>query len=88
MRRVLGDAVISVSAVVALLLMLVSIDQRVRYQVASVWAGTSSATSVSKDLGEVSEVLLSAIRDHGIANAPLMIFALAATILVLFMLRT
>jgi hypothetical protein len=33
-------------------------------------------------------VLLSAIQDRGIDNAPLMIFALAATVLVLFMLRT
>jgi hypothetical protein len=33
-------------------------------------------------------VVLSAARDHSIDNAPLMIFALAATVLVLFMLRT
>jgi len=43
---------------------------------------------VSKDLVEVSSVILQALQDHGIANAPLMIFALAATVLVLFMLRT
>jgi hypothetical protein len=88
MRRVFGDAVISLCAVVALLLMLVSIDPRVRFQVASTWGGSATSTSVSKDLGEVSTVLLSAIRDNGIDNGPLMIFALAATILVLFMLRT
>ena len=87
MRRVFGDAVISLGAVLALLLMLVSVDPRVRYEVASVLGGsdTSTVTSAGK---EVTDVLLSAIRDHGIENAPLMIFALAATVLVLFMLRT
>ncbi|HKH70163.1 MAG TPA: hypothetical protein VKA59_02380 [Vicinamibacterales bacterium] len=88
MRRVFGDAVISFCAVLALLLMLVSIDPRIRVQVASTWGGSGTPTSVSKDLGEVSTVVLSAIRDNGIDNAPLMIFALAATVLVLFMLRT
>jgi hypothetical protein len=88
MRRVFGDAVISLCAVLALLLMLVSIDPRVRYQVASTWGGAATSTSVTKELGEISTVLLSAIQDHSIDNAPLMIFALAATVLVLFMLRT
>ena len=36
----------------------------------------------------VTALVLQALQDHGIANAPLMIFALAATVLVLFMLRT
>ena len=88
MRRVFGDAVISISAVLALLLMLVAIDPRVRIQVASVRGGSGQASSVSQDLGEISGVVLSSIRDHGIDNAPLMVFALAATVLVLFMLRT
>jgi len=87
-RRVLGDAVISLCALLALLLMLVAIDPRVRIQLASAWGGSGTSTSVSKDVGEISTVLLSAIQDRGIDNAPLMIFALAATILVLFMLRT
>ena len=86
-RRVLGDAVISLCALLALLLMLVAIDPRVRVQVASAWGGSTS-TSVSKDMHEISTVVLSAIQDRGIDNAPLMIFALAATVLVLFMLRT
>lgn len=88
MRRVFGDAVISLCAVLALLLMLVSVDPRVRYQIASVWGGSGASTSVGKDLDEIFTVVLSAIHDHSIANAPLMIFALAATLLVLFMLRT
>jgi hypothetical protein len=90
MRRIFGDAVISLCAVLALLLMLVSVDPRVRYQVSGVWGGSdaSPVTSIGQQLGEVSSVVLSAARDQGIDNAPLMIFALAATVLVLFMLRT
>jgi len=88
MKRVLGDAVISLGAVLALLLMLVSVDPRVRYQIASMWGGSGTSTSVSRDLGEISTVLLASVQAHGIDNAPLMIFALAATVLVLFMLRT
>lgn len=88
MRRVFGDAMISLCAVLGLLLMLVAIDPRVRYQFASVWGGSGTTTSVSRDLAEISTVVLSSVRDHGIDNAPLMIFALAATVLVSFMLRT
>ena len=90
MRRVFGDALISLCAVLALLLMLVSIDPRVRYQVSGVWGGSDATpvVSVGKQLSEISTVVLSAARDRGIDNAPLMIFALVSTVLVLFMLRT
>ena len=90
MRRVFGDAVISLSAVLALLLMLVSVDPRVRYQVSGLWGGSdaSPVRSIGHQLGDVVQVVLSAARDQGIDNAPLMIFALASTVLVLFMLRT
>jgi hypothetical protein len=50
--------------------------------------GASALTTVSAQVREVSTVVFSAARDTSIANAPLMIFALAATVLVLFMLRT
>jgi hypothetical protein len=90
MRRVFGDAMISLCAVLLLLLMLVTVDPRVREQVSGVWSssGSSAVTSVHSQIREVSTVLVSAARDHSIDNAPLMIFALAATVLVLFMLRT
>ena len=90
MRRVFGDAVISLCAVLALLLMLVSVDPRVRYQVSGVWGGSDATpvASFGKQVSEISTVVLSAARDQGIDNAPLMIFALATAVLVLFMLRT
>jgi hypothetical protein len=90
MRRVFGDAMISLCAVLLLLMMLVTIDPRVREQMSDVWRsrGGSAVTSVSGQVQKVSTVVLSAARDHGVDNAPLMIFALVATVLVLFMLRT
>jgi len=90
MRRVFGDALISLCALLLLLLMLVTVDPRVREQVSDLWGGSgpSAVTSVSSQVHKVSTVLLSAAADHSIDNAPLMIFALAATVLVLFMLRT
>lgn len=90
MRRVFGDALISLSAVLLLLLMLVTIDPRVREELSGVWgsSGSSAVTSVHNQVRMAATVVLSAAADHGVDNAPLMIFALAATVLVLFMLRT
>lgn len=71
-------------------MLLVTIDSRVREQLSGVW-GPSSAPAVAtikSRVREVASVVLSAARDHSLDNAPLMIFALAATVLVLFMLRT
>ena len=81
---------ISLCAVLLLLIMLVSIDPRVREQMSGLWGGSgpSAVTSVRTHVNKASTVVLSAARDHSIDNAPLMIFALAATVLVLFMLRT
>ena len=90
MRRVFGDAMISLCALLLLLIMLVSIDPRVREEMSGLWGGSgpSAVTSVRTHVTKASTVVLSAARDHSIDNAPLMIFALAATVLVLFMLRT
>jgi hypothetical protein len=88
MRRAFGDAMISVGAVLLLLMMLVTVDPRVREQVSGAWGGpgASPVATISSQMRQVTSVVLSAARDHG--NAPLMIFALVATVLVLFMLRT
>ena len=90
MRRAFGDAMISLGAVILLLMMLVTIDPRVREQVSGSLGGPGSprVATISSQMHEVTSVVLTAARDHSIDNAPLMIFALAATVLVLFMLRT
>ena len=91
MRRVINDGLISLAAVVVLLVMLVSIDPRVRDTLRQMIApptGASGITGVGTKLGDISMVMLKAAHDHSVENAPLVIFSVAATILVLFMLRT
>ena len=90
MRRVFGDALISAAALVVLLIGLVAIDDRVRERVMSVIrtgevsSSVSSATSMAND---VAGVLMMAARDQSLDHAPLAVFVVAATALVLAMLR-
>ena len=88
-RRVAIDALVSLSALTALLLALVAIDDRVREQI--VLRISAGPTAQLADLGsrvrDVAAILAIAARDQSIEHAPLMIFALAGTVLVLFMLR-
>jgi hypothetical protein len=90
MRRAFNDALISAGALVILLLLLVAVDDRVRAQI---WQRASSPPSVElsgvvQQVSGIIHVVFEAVRSQSLAHAPMMIFALAATILVLFMLRT
>jgi hypothetical protein len=89
-RRWFNDAVVSLGALTLLIVLLVAIDDRVRDQItARVHAGPSAQIA---DLGsrarDVAAILASAARDQSIEHAPLAIFVVAATVLVLFMVRT
>jgi len=90
MRRALGDAVISVTALFILLMMLISVDDRVRDRVSGFWGAPNSSAiaGASQQLGTLASVVFDAVKDQSVAHAPLAIFALAATVLVLFMIRT
>ena len=89
MRRVLGDALISAGAMLILLLVLVSVDDRVRERVSALATPSrSELVSAGTMVGEVSAVVVRAARDQSVEHAPMMIFAVAATVLVLCMLRT
>ena len=90
MRRAFGEALMSAGTVVMLLLILVAVDDRVRNEISlrvmsHPTAGLVAAGQQARDL---TTVLAQAARDQSLAHAPLLIFALAATVLVLFMLRT
>ena len=91
MRRALGDAAISLFALIALLVALVSVDDRVRERVASV-VGTTPNTSqlvgAGREISGLVTLVFDAVKDQSVAHAPLVIFAVAATVLVLFMVRT
>ena len=91
MRRVINDALISLGALVVLLVALVSIDDRVReraMQLVTTPPSSAEITRAGTQIESVSTVLFKAARYQSVEHAPLVIFGVAATILVLFMLRT
>ena len=91
-KRAFGDALISVAALIALVLMLASFDVRVREQLSMRLGSGRAATTQVADAGvmirDLTSVVTEAVRDQSIEHAPLVIFVLAATVLMLFMLRT
>jgi hypothetical protein len=81
------QALVSAAVFGLLLVMLVSVDQRVREratQMVSRGDGLSSIGDRTKDLGGA---LLSAVRHQSIENAPLVVFATVGAVLVVFMLK-
>ena len=91
MRRIFGDALISMGALVALLTALVFVDDRVREQVSLRFSGAQPSTELANagaHLRNLATVVMEAARDQSLEHAPILIFALAAVVLVLFMLRT
>ena len=91
MRRAFGEALISAGALACLLLALVMVDGRVREQVSLRFSGeraSSELMSAGTHVRDLASVIFEAARDQSLEHAPLMIFVLAASVLVLFMLRT
>jgi hypothetical protein len=90
MRRVIGDAMVSVGTLGLLLLALTSVDARLRERVAQIVTspGSVDLRGTGAQVREVVSVFLSVARDQSIEHAPLMIFTAAAVVLVLFMVRT
>jgi hypothetical protein len=91
MRRVISDGLISFGALLLLLIALVSIDDRVRERVTDLVESPPSSADVARAgarVGQVSHVVYKAARDQSVEHAPMVIFGVAAAVLVLFMLRT
>jgi len=91
MRRVLSDAVLTLGGAMVLVLALVMFDERVRDQVAMIADPRHPSEALAGLSGRATEIVSvvgTAMRSQSIEHAPLVIFALAATVLVLFMLRT
>jgi hypothetical protein len=81
------QGIASVAVFGAVLLMLVSVDDRVRDRFSDL-VGTGTMTPWGDRVGDLGSALMSAIRYQSIENAPLLIFAAAGAVLVAFMLRT
>jgi hypothetical protein len=91
MRRLVGDAVLTAGGAMVLVLALVMFDERVRDQVTNVFDTDHPRAAIQGLTGRATElvaIVATAMRDQSLEHAPLVIFALAATVLVLFMLRT
>ena len=91
MRRAIGDAVLTAGGAMLLVLALVMFDDRVRDQITGVFDTRHPSDAIVGLSGRATEVVLivaQAMRSQSLEHAPLVIFALAATVLVLFMLRT
>jgi hypothetical protein len=90
MRRPFGDALLSIVALAILLFALVSVDERVREQVSLRLSGRPSIelAAAGAQVRDLTSVVFQAARDQSIEHAPLLMFAVAATVLVVFMLRT
>ena len=90
MRRGFREALLSAGTVAILLLVLVAFDDRVREHLSRrVMAHPSmELASAERQLRDFTSVIAGAARDQTLGHAPLLIFTLAAAVLVLFMLRT
>jgi hypothetical protein len=90
MPRVLREALMSAGTVVLLLLVLIAVDDRVRDHVSRriVAHPSVEVEGLWRQVTDFTSVIASAARDQSLGHAPLLIFALAAAVLVLFMLRT
>ncbi len=75
----------------ALILGLAIVDERVRTQIGRVLSGrapSSEIASFGTQLQELLRVAWQAIQDQSVENAPLVIFSIAALVLVAWMTRT
>jgi hypothetical protein len=89
MRRLVGDALMSFAALLLLFTVLLAVDGRVRERVSGLWAPDSSQLAgAGQQVESVVSIAYEVARDYGMEHASMTIFALAATVLVVFMLRT
>ena len=89
-RRGLNEVLMSFGAVMLLLTLLVSFDDRVREQFSLRLSSRPSTelAAAGQQVRDLTEVIFDAVRDQTLDHAPMVIFVLAAGVLVLFMLRT
>jgi hypothetical protein len=87
-RRSVGEIVGSALCFATVLGSLVAIDERVRDHFSMVFSQASAGRGWISSGRDMADVLTQALHDQSIAHAPMLIFALVAVVLVIFMLRT
>lgn len=88
MKLGVREAIVSPAVFGAILLMLVSVDDRVRERFGNLLSGGDGLTPWADRLADLGDALMSAVRYQSIENAPLLVFATVGVVLVLFMVRT
>lgn len=91
-RRVVGDALLSGAALGLLLLVLIAVDGRVRDAISLRVRNPRPAAALLERAGErggdLVRVIGDAARQQAVDHLPLLLFAFAGTVLLLFMMRT
>jgi Na+-transporting methylmalonyl-CoA/oxaloacetate decarboxylase gamma subunit len=90
MPRALRETLMSVGSVLILLSVLIAFDAGVRDQVSRrvLTHPAAEVVSVERQAHDLTNVIVAAAREQSRGHAPLLIFTLAASVLVVFMLRT
>jgi hypothetical protein len=90
MKLGIRQAIASAAIFGAVLLVLVSVDDRVRDRINDLLYGGSgsSLTPWGDRAGDLGNALLAAVKYQSIENAPLLVFAAVGAVLVVFMLKT
>jgi len=89
MRRAFGEAMMAAATLAFVLFVLVSFDDRVHTEFSTRFVAhpTEQIALAGHEASNVTSVIAQAARRQSLDHAPLLIFTLAATVLVLFMLR-
>jgi hypothetical protein len=89
-RRWFGDALISIAALAVLLTLIASVNERVRQEVSLRLTSTHAQADIAEvaaDMHDAAGTVIEAARHQSIEHAPLLVFVIAACVLVAFMLR-
>ena len=89
-RRPVAGGLLAVSGLLALVAGLAAIDSRVREELTRLAAGglPSEVATASLRGQELLAIVMQAVKDQSAEHAPLVIFSIAAMVLVVFMLRS
>lgn len=88
MKLGVREAIVSPAVFAGVLLMLASVDERVRERFGYVVSSGDGLAPWGDRLADLGEALMSAVRYQSIENAPLVIFASVSVVLVFFMFRS
>lgn len=88
MKLGIKQSVASVAVFAVILLVLVSIDDRVQHRFGDLVYGSGTVSSWGSRFSELTGALLLAAKYQSIDNSPMVIFAAVGAVLFVFMLRT